>query len=200
MVRITWTLPVDWFKQYFILYLIFVDWYIITSKALSIMQYRQKVIKSIPVEIAEDTLVCCTMVWLKARVIRCSTFAANKTECHNTSEILLTISLKTSYVAEFLRIKWEQILNKPHCLNSYLLLFTHHFHRVLWIVSHFVFWGLLQLSVWYGLWFIIAGPYRTCRSFMSTVIYWMAVSGTICHISYFYRNNSHQKHWFLTKQ
>ena len=35
---------------------------------------------------------------------------------------------------------------------------------VLCLVSQFVFRGLLQLPLWYGLWFIVEGHNGTCRS------------------------------------
>ena len=46
--------------------------------------------------------------------------------------------------------------------------------RILWIVSHFVFWVLLQLPLWYGFRFIIEGRNGTCRCLNLTVVCWMS--------------------------
>ena len=44
--------------------------------------------------------------------------------------------------------------------------------------QYFVFWegGLLQLPIWYGLWFIIEDLNWTCKRLNSVVIWWMDVS------------------------
>ena len=47
------------------------------------------------------------------------------------------------------------------------------------IISHYLFRCHLQLSLWYGLWFIIEGCNGTSRILNSTVIWWLAVSWTI---------------------